>query len=167
MASVSRLLRTDNRNFLKFTGSSGLRHERTSSVFDRSRRKQIFSNVVTQDMSVLGGAMVFHLAPKHLLAVPLVRLKWTERKGSVSFAESNPCPGLAAIGVFRLPALIRLLAAKVSGMQQSVSLSCASRSLPRRSWRKRAGVEPTKDRLAALPGFEVRTPHQGRFSPRT
>ena len=25
------------------------------------------------------------------------------------------------------------------------------------------GVEPTKDRLAALPGFEVRTPHQGRF----
>ena len=30
-------------------------------------------------------------------------------------------------------------------------------------WRKRVGVEPTKDRLAALPGFEVRTPHQGRF----
>jgi hypothetical protein len=25
------------------------------------------------------------------------------------------------------------------------------------------GVEPTKDRLAASPGFEVRTPHQGRF----
>ena len=31
------------------------------------------------------------------------------------------------------------------------------------NWRKRVGVEPTKDRLAALPGFEVRTPHQGRF----
>src|SRR5215471_2410049 len=29
--------------------------------------------------------------------------------------------------------------------------------------RKRVGVEPTKDRPAALPGFEVRTPHQGRF----
>jgi hypothetical protein len=27
-----------------------------------------------------------------------------------------------------------------------------------------AGVEPTKSRLAALPGFEVRTPHRGRFS---
>ena len=26
------------------------------------------------------------------------------------------------------------------------------------------GVEPTKDRLTAPPGFEVRTPHQGRFS---
>ena len=25
------------------------------------------------------------------------------------------------------------------------------------------GVEPTKDRLAAPPGFEVRTPHRGRF----
>ena len=34
---------------------------------------------------------------------------------------------------------------------------------PRR-WRKRVGVEPTKDRLAAPPGFEVRTPHRGRFS---
>src|SRR5271170_2724324 len=31
-------------------------------------------------------------------------------------------------------------------------------------WRKRAGVEPTKDRLAASLGFEVRTPHRGRFS---
>ena len=28
------------------------------------------------------------------------------------------------------------------------------------------GVEPTKNRLAALPGFEVRTPHRGRFSSR-
>ena len=27
-----------------------------------------------------------------------------------------------------------------------------------------AGVEPTKSRLATLPGFEVRTPHRGRFS---
>ena len=26
------------------------------------------------------------------------------------------------------------------------------------------GVEPTKDRLAAPPGFEVRTPHRGRLS---
>ena len=32
-----------------------------------------------------------------------------------------------------------------------------------RTWRKRVGVEPTKDRLAASPGFEVRTPHRGRF----
>ena len=31
-------------------------------------------------------------------------------------------------------------------------------------WRKRVGVEPTKDRLTAPPGFEVRTPHRGRFS---
>src|SRR5262249_26896661 len=31
-------------------------------------------------------------------------------------------------------------------------------------WRKRMGVEPTKDRLAAPPRFEVRTPHRGRFS---
>ena len=30
-------------------------------------------------------------------------------------------------------------------------------------WRKRVGVEPTKNRLAALPGFEVRTPHRGTF----
>src|SRR5258707_13988913 len=33
-------------------------------------------------------------------------------------------------------------------------------------WRKREGVEPTRDRLAAPPGFEVRTPHRRRFSPR-
>src|SRR5436190_22379941 len=33
-----------------------------------------------------------------------------------------------------------------------------------RAWRKRVGVEPTKDRLTAPPGFEVRTPHRGRFS---
>ena len=26
------------------------------------------------------------------------------------------------------------------------------------------GVEPTRDRLTAPPGFEVRTPHRGRFS---
>src|SRR5499427_7956339 len=32
------------------------------------------------------------------------------------------------------------------------------------TWRKRMGVESTKDRLAAPPGFEVRTPHRGRFS---
>src|SRR6478735_8582944 len=32
------------------------------------------------------------------------------------------------------------------------------------SWRKRMGVEPTRDRLTAPPGFEVRTPHRGRFS---
>src|SRR5690606_3517468 len=31
-------------------------------------------------------------------------------------------------------------------------------------WRKRMGVEPTKDRLSAPPGFEVRTPHQERVS---
>src|SRR5262247_4559068 len=37
--------------------------------------------------------------------------------------------------------------------------SCAPQT-----WRKRMGVEPTKDRLAAPPGFEVRTPHRGRFS---
>jgi len=30
-------------------------------------------------------------------------------------------------------------------------------------WRKRVGVEPTKNRLAALPGFEVRTSHRGAF----
>src|SRR5262245_1397010 len=35
------------------------------------------------------------------------------------------------------------------------------------TWRKREGVEPTKDRLAAPPGFEVRTPHRGRFSSMT
>ena len=28
------------------------------------------------------------------------------------------------------------------------------------------GVEPTKDRLAAPPGFEVRTSHRGRFPSR-
>lgn len=33
-------------------------------------------------------------------------------------------------------------------------------------WRKRVGVEPTKDRLAAPPGFEVRTSHRGRFPSR-
>jgi hypothetical protein len=38
------------------------------------------------------------------------------------------------------------------------------KSLHDGEWRKRAGVEPTKDRLTALPGFEVRTSHQRRFS---
>ncbi len=33
----------------------------------------------------------------------------------------------------------------------------------RHAWRKRVGVEPTKNRLAALPGFEVRTSHRGAF----
>src|ERR1700677_4430463 len=33
-----------------------------------------------------------------------------------------------------------------------------------RGWRKRVGVEPTRDRLAAPHGFEVRAPHRGRFS---
>src|SRR6202453_2181614 len=33
-----------------------------------------------------------------------------------------------------------------------------------RCWRKRVGVEPTRDRLAAPHGFEVRAPHRGRFS---
>jgi hypothetical protein len=28
-------------------------------------------------------------------------------------------------------------------------------------WRKRVGVEPTKDRLTTLTGFEVRPPHRG------
>src|SRR5882724_2033416 len=31
-------------------------------------------------------------------------------------------------------------------------------------WRKRVGVEPTKDRLTTLTGFEVQPPHQGRVS---
>jgi hypothetical protein len=34
-------------------------------------------------------------------------------------------------------------------------------TLPNASRRKRVGVEPTWDRLAAPPGFEVRTPHRG------
>ena len=32
------------------------------------------------------------------------------------------------------------------------------------AWRKRVGVEPTKDRLTAPPGFEVRTHHRMRIS---
>ena len=32
------------------------------------------------------------------------------------------------------------------------------------AWRKRVGVEPTKDRLTAPPGFEVRTHHRMRLS---
>ena len=39
-------------------------------------------------------------------------------------------------------------------------------AVPRFEWRKRVGVEPTRDRLTAPPGFEVRTPHRGRFSSR-
>lgn len=31
-------------------------------------------------------------------------------------------------------------------------------------WRKRAGVEPTRDRMAAPPGFEDRAPHRGTIS---
>src|SRR5262245_14971309 len=31
------------------------------------------------------------------------------------------------------------------------------------SWRKRVGVEPTKNRPTALTGFEVRPPHRERF----
>src|SRR2546422_5020325 len=34
-------------------------------------------------------------------------------------------------------------------------------TLFRSHWRKRVGVEPTKDRLTALTGFEVRSPHRG------
>src|SRR5262249_16913147 len=39
----------------------------------------------------------------------------------------------------------------------------AKRHPAKLKWRKRVGVEPTKDRLTASPGFEVRTPHRGRF----
>ena len=31
------------------------------------------------------------------------------------------------------------------------------------NWRKRAGVEPTQDRLTALSGFEGQPPHRERF----
>lgn len=43
---------------------------------------------------------------------------------------------------------------------------CRTSALPRSrstAGRKRVGVEPTKNRLAALPGFEVRTSHRGAF----
>src|ERR1700730_11483033 len=43
------------------------------------------------------------------------------------------------------------------------TLTNAGEHVRTENWRKRVGVEPSKDRLAALPGFEVRTPHQGRF----
>src|SRR5215813_10317599 len=43
-------------------------------------------------------------------------------------------------------------------------MACRRSSCVPETWRKRMGVEPTKDRLAAPPGFEVRTPHRGRFS---
>src|SRR6185503_16284096 len=33
-----------------------------------------------------------------------------------------------------------------------------------RVWRRRMGVEPTRDRLTAPPGFEVRSPHRERDS---
>ena len=58
----------------------------------------IFSNVVIQDMSVMGGAI--RLAPKHRLGSTLSQIKATERIGTVSFEESNPCPGLTAVGIF-------------------------------------------------------------------
>ena len=32
------------------------------------------------------------------------------------------------------------------------------------NWRKRVGVEPTKNRLTALSGFEGQPPHRERFS---
>lgn len=50
-------------------------------------------------------------------------------------------------------------ARRPAGLRETTSQSFDA---PRR-WRKRVGVEPTKDRLAAPPGFEVRTPHRGRF----
>jgi hypothetical protein len=58
----------------------------------------IFSNVVIQVMSVMGGAI--RLAPKHRLGSALSQIKATERIGTVSFEESNPCPGLTAVGIF-------------------------------------------------------------------
>src|SRR5262245_133493 len=39
-----------------------------------------------------------------------------------------------------------------------------NRARLRKRWRKRVGVEPTKDRLTTLTGFEVQPPHQGRVS---
>jgi hypothetical protein len=41
--------------------------------------------------------------------------------------------------------------------------SVFSGRMPRENWRKRVGVEPTKDRQAAPTGFEVRPPHRERF----
>ena len=53
-------------------------------------------------------------------------------------------------------------------LRSSAARKAAAGALIRllRAWRKRVGVEPTKDRLAAPPGFEVRTPHRGQFSSR-
>lgn len=51
-----------------------------------------------------------------------------------------------------------------------VSQNSLSGMAPRKSlawqeiWRKRAGVEPTRDRMAAPPGFEDRAPHRGTIS---
>jgi hypothetical protein len=33
-----------------------------------------------------------------------------------------------------------------------------------KKWRKKMGVEPTRERLTPPTGFEARPPHQGRFS---
>ncbi len=48
--------------------------------------------------------------------------------------------------------------------RSTLILAQITSAFSRRCWRRRVGVEPTWDRLAAPLGFEVRTPHRGRFS---
>jgi hypothetical protein len=60
-----------------------------------------------------------------------------------------------------LPVPYQYAGQSASGVQRRLEIK--SSAVPG-TWRKREGVEPTKDRLAAPPGFEVRTPHRGRFS---
>src|SRR5258708_20306202 len=76
--------------------------------------------------------------------------------------------GDAALGLAAEAALL-LLAAKRDFRQRIEIVLAQGLPYPRSNdrWRKRVGVEPTKDRLTTLTGFEVQPPHQGRFpSPR-
>src|SRR5215470_7887785 len=52
-----------------------------------------------------------------------------------------------------------------SMLQADATWKCAnSTKRKKHNRRKRVGVEPTRDWLTTPPGFEVRTPHRGRFS---
>ncbi len=65
-------------------------------------------------------------------------------------------------GPARLNRMIPFNAGPIVGPVQKFTLG-ESAQCGREDWRKRVGVEPTKNRLAALSGFEGQPPHRERF----
>jgi hypothetical protein len=74
--------------------------------------------------------------------------------------KGSPPAGAHCLPVFHCPTAIAVFGiAEQFARNGSAKIACMAGN-----WRKRAGVEPTRDRMAAPPGFEDRAPHRGTIS---